>query len=106
MRCRFENRRGESSARELFRAGSGFSRLVIIRELPTLHPSSNECRFEKRIPDLERSLPEERRGLREADAAGRDADLSGKVAKALLEKAPELLAEPPKIEKADVLADR
>jgi hypothetical protein len=32
--------------------------------------------------------------------------LSGKVAKALMEKAPELLAEPPKIEKADVLADR
>jgi hypothetical protein len=26
--------------------------------------------------------------------------------KALMEKAPELLAEPPKIEKADVLADR
>ena len=37
---------------------------------------------------------------------GRDAHLSGKVAKALMEKAPELLAEPPKIEKADVLADR
>src|SRR4029077_9958359 len=59
----FENRRGESSARELFRAGSGFSRLFIIRELPTLHPSSNECRLEERIPNLERSLPEERRGL-------------------------------------------
>ena len=40
------------------------------------------------------------------DDAGRDADLSGKVAKTLMEKAPELLAEPPKIEKADVLADR
>jgi quinol monooxygenase YgiN len=38
--------------------------------------------------------------------AGRDAHLSGKVAKALMEKAPELLAEPPTIEKADVLADR
>jgi quinol monooxygenase YgiN len=38
--------------------------------------------------------------------AGRDAHLSGKVAKALIEKAPEPLAEPPKIEKADVLADR
>jgi len=36
------------------------------------------------------------------DDAGRDADLSGKVAKTLMEKAPELLAEPPKIEKADV----
>ena len=41
-----------------------------------------------------------------ADDAGRDAHLSGKVAKALTEKAPEFLAEPPKIEKADVLADR
>jgi hypothetical protein len=41
-----------------------------------------------------------------ADDAGRDAHLSGKVAKALMEKASELLAEPPKIEKADVLADR
>ncbi|PYJ39057.1 MAG: antibiotic biosynthesis monooxygenase [Verrucomicrobia bacterium] len=40
------------------------------------------------------------------DDAGRDAHLSGKVAEALMEKAPELLAEPPKIEKADVLADR
>lgn len=40
------------------------------------------------------------------DDAGRDAHLSGNVAKALMEKAPELLAEPPKIEKADVLADR
>jgi quinol monooxygenase YgiN len=40
------------------------------------------------------------------DEAGRDAHLSGKVAKALMEKAPELLVEPPKIEKADVLADR
>ncbi len=40
------------------------------------------------------------------DDAGRDAHLLGKVAKALMEKAPELLAEPPKIEKADVLADR
>ena len=40
------------------------------------------------------------------DEAGRDAHLSGKVAKALMEKAPELLAEPPKIEQADVLADR
>jgi hypothetical protein len=40
------------------------------------------------------------------DDAGRDAHLSGKVAKALIEKAPELLAEPLTIEKADVLADR
>ena len=40
------------------------------------------------------------------DEAGREAHLSGKVAKALMEKAPELLSEPPKIEKADVLADR
>jgi hypothetical protein len=64
----FSNRRGESSARELFRGGSGFSRLVIIRELPTLHSPSNECRFEERVPDLKRSLPETHRGLREADA--------------------------------------
>jgi quinol monooxygenase YgiN len=41
-----------------------------------------------------------------ADDAGREARLSGKVAKALMANAPELLAEPPKIEKADVLADR
>jgi quinol monooxygenase YgiN len=41
-----------------------------------------------------------------SDDAGRDAHLSGKVAKALMEKAPDLLAEPPKIERADVLADR
>jgi quinol monooxygenase YgiN len=41
-----------------------------------------------------------------ADDAGREAHLSGKVAKALMEKASELLAEPPKIEKAAVLADR
>ena len=40
------------------------------------------------------------------DDAGRDAHLSGKVAEALMENAPELLAEPPKIKKADVLADR
>jgi quinol monooxygenase YgiN len=40
------------------------------------------------------------------DDAGRDAHLSGRVAKALIEKTPELLAQPPKIEKADVLADR
>ena len=40
------------------------------------------------------------------DDAGRDAHLSGRVAKALMEKTPELLAQPPKIEKADVLADR
>ena len=40
------------------------------------------------------------------DDAGRDAHRSGKVAKALMENASELLAEPPKIEKADVLADR
>jgi quinol monooxygenase YgiN len=41
-----------------------------------------------------------------ADDAGREAHLSGKLAKALRAKAPELLADPPKIEKADVLADR
>jgi quinol monooxygenase YgiN len=39
-----------------------------------------------------------------SDESGRQAHLSGKVAAALMAKAPELLAEPPVIEKADVLA--
>lgn len=38
--------------------------------------------------------------------SGRDAHLSGKVAAALMQKAPELLAEPPKIQKIDVLASK
>jgi len=38
------------------------------------------------------------------DDAGRQAHLSGKVAAALLAKAGELLAQPPSIEKVDVLA--
>ena len=38
------------------------------------------------------------------DEAGRQAHLSGKVAAALMAKAPDLLAEPPSIEKVDVLA--
>jgi quinol monooxygenase YgiN len=38
------------------------------------------------------------------DEAGRQAHLSGKVAAALMEKASELLAQPPGIEKVDVLA--
>lgn len=38
------------------------------------------------------------------DESGRQAHLSGKVAAALMTKAPELLAHPPAIEKADVLA--
>ena len=38
------------------------------------------------------------------DEAGRQAHLSGKVAAALMAKAPELLAQPPVIEKVDVLA--
>ena len=38
------------------------------------------------------------------DEAGRQAHLSGKVAAALMQKAPELLAEPPRIEQPDVLA--
>jgi quinol monooxygenase YgiN len=38
------------------------------------------------------------------DESGRQAHLSGKVAAALMEKAPELLAHPPAIEKVDVLA--
>ncbi|MBI3803289.1 MAG: antibiotic biosynthesis monooxygenase [Nitrospirae bacterium] len=38
------------------------------------------------------------------DESGRQAHLSGRVAAALMEKAPELLAKPPAIEKVDVLA--
>lgn len=38
------------------------------------------------------------------DDAGRQAHLSGRVAEALMAKASELLAEPPAIEKVDVLA--
>ena len=38
------------------------------------------------------------------DESGRQAHLTGKVAAALMAKAPELLAQPPLIEKADVLA--
>lgn len=38
------------------------------------------------------------------DDAGRQAHLSGQVAVALMAKAPELLAQPPVIEKVDVLA--
>lgn len=37
---------------------------------------------------------------------GRQAHLSGRVAAALMANAPELLAEPPSIEKADVLASK
>lgn len=39
-----------------------------------------------------------------ADEAGRQAHLTGQVAAALMEKAPELFAEPPVIEKVDVIA--
>src|ERR1700753_1689594 len=39
-----------------------------------------------------------------ADEAGREAHLSGPIASALMAKAQELLAEPPKIQKVDVLA--
>ena len=38
------------------------------------------------------------------DDSGRQAHLAGQVAAALMEKADELLAEPPSIERADVLA--
>jgi quinol monooxygenase YgiN len=38
------------------------------------------------------------------DEAGREAHLSGRVAEALMQKAPELLAQPPTIEKVAVLA--
>ena len=40
------------------------------------------------------------------DEAGRQAHLNGKVAAALMAKAGELLAQPPSIEKADVLASK
>jgi len=40
------------------------------------------------------------------DEAGRQAHLAGRVAAALMAKAPELLAGPPVIEKADVLASK
>jgi quinol monooxygenase YgiN len=40
------------------------------------------------------------------DDAGRDAHLSGPIATALMEKASELLSEPPTIEKVDVLASK
>ena len=38
------------------------------------------------------------------DEAGRNAHLAGRVAAALMAKAPDLLAQPPSIEKIDVLA--
>jgi quinol monooxygenase YgiN len=41
-----------------------------------------------------------------ADDAGRDAHLAGPIAAALMAKAGELLSEPPKIEKIDVLASK
>lgn len=39
-----------------------------------------------------------------ADESGRDAHLAGPIASALMAKASELLSEPPRIEKVDVLA--
>ncbi|HTV03962.1 MAG TPA: hypothetical protein VME86_01240 [Acidobacteriaceae bacterium] len=41
-----------------------------------------------------------------AAESGREAHLAGKVAAALIARAPELLAEPPKIHKIDVLASK
>ena len=41
-----------------------------------------------------------------ADDSGRDAHLNGKVAQALMEKAPELVAKSPSIEKIDVIASK
>ncbi len=38
------------------------------------------------------------------DDAGRDAHLNGEIAKALMANASELLAKPPQIQKADILA--
>jgi quinol monooxygenase YgiN len=40
------------------------------------------------------------------DDAGRDAHLSGPIATALIEKADDLLSEPPTIEKVDLLASK
>jgi quinol monooxygenase YgiN len=40
------------------------------------------------------------------DEAGRQAHLSGQVAAALMKRAPELLAEAPRIDRADVLAEK
>jgi quinol monooxygenase YgiN len=39
-----------------------------------------------------------------ADESGRQAHLTGQIAAALMAKAPELLSQPPSIERADVLA--
>ncbi len=39
-----------------------------------------------------------------ADDAGRQAHLAGQIAAALMARAPDLLSEPPRIEKVDVLA--
>jgi quinol monooxygenase YgiN len=39
-----------------------------------------------------------------AGESGREAHLNGRIAAALMDKAPELLAEPPRIEKVDLLA--
>lgn len=41
-----------------------------------------------------------------ADESGREAHLNGEIAAALMEKAPELLASEPRIEKVEVLADK
>lgn len=40
------------------------------------------------------------------DDTGREAHLSGEVAAALMEHAPDLLAQPPRIEKTDILAEK
>lgn len=40
------------------------------------------------------------------DEAGRQAHLSGQVAEALMQKASDLLAQPPDIQKIDVIADK
>ncbi len=40
------------------------------------------------------------------DTDGRDAHLSGPVASALMKQAPELLAQPPSIENAEILAEK
>ncbi len=40
------------------------------------------------------------------DESGRQAHLTGRIAEALMAKAPDLLAQPPKIEKIDIIASK
>ena len=53
---------------------------------------------------MDRVSEKEGHGHRSPDEAGRQAHLSGRVASALMAKAPDLLSQPPTIEKVDVVA--